>query len=82
MVKHTQICRRIVSVCLTVLWGWHVKCQSTYFNKLKNSGINGELLQPIELFRYNRRQRVVLNAQSWNWIFVKVGVLQRLVLEP
>ena len=26
MVKHTQtICRRIVWVCLTILWDWHLK---------------------------------------------------------
>ena len=32
--------------------------------KLKNNGINGNVLQLIELFLHNRRQRVVLNGQS------------------
>ena len=50
-------------------------------HKLKNSGINGNILDLIEAFLHNRRHRVVLNGQYSNWKFVKTGVLQVSVLE-
>ena len=52
-----------------------------FLHKLKNSGINGNILDLIEAFLHNRRHRVVLNGQYSNWKFVKTGVLQVSVLE-
>ena len=55
---------------------WH----KGFLRKLKNSEINGNLLDLIESFLHNRRQRVVLDGQSSNWKFVKAGLLQGSVL--
>ena len=44
--------------------------------KLKNNGINGNVLHLIEPFLHNRRQRVVLNGDSSNWKFVKISAPQ------
>ena len=39
--------------------------------KLKNNGINENVLQLIESFLHNRRQRVVLNGQSSSWLSIR-----------
>ena len=50
--------------------------------KLKSNGINRNVLQLIESFLHNRRQRVVLNGQSSIWLSMKAGVPQGSVLGP
>ena len=50
--------------------------------QLKNSGVNDNLLDLIELFLHNRHQGFVFSGQSSNWKFVKSGVPQRSVLGP
>ena len=57
---------------------WH----EDLLHKLMNSGINGNILDLIESYVHNRHQRVVLNGQSFNWKFVKAGVVQGSVLKP
>ena len=42
--------------------------------KLQQNGISGELLNILVDFLNNRKQRVVLNGQSSNWVGVKAGV--------
>ena len=48
--------------------------------KLKSYGINGPPLTLIKSFLSNRFQRVVLNAQTWNWKEVLDGVPQGSIL--
>ena len=48
--------------------------------KLQENGIFGELLNIIVDFLSNRKQRVVLNGQSSNWVDVKAGVPQGSIL--
>ena len=57
---------------------WH----KGFIHKLKNIGIDGNLLSLIESFLHNRYQRVVLNGQSSKWQNVNAGVPQGLVLGP
>ena len=57
---------------------WH----KGLIHKLKNTGIDGNLLSLTESFLHNRYQRVVLNSQSSKWQNVNTGVPQGLVLGP
>ena len=50
--------------------------------KLQQNGNSGELLIILIDFLKNRKQRVVLNGQSSNWIHVKAGVPQGSVMGP
>ena len=50
--------------------------------KLQENGIFGELLNIIVDFLSNRKQRVVLNGQSSNWVDVKAGVPQGSIMGP
>ena len=57
---------------------WH----KGLIHKLKNTGIDGNLLSLIESFLHNRYQRVVLNGQSSKWQNVNAGLPQGSVLGP
>ena len=50
--------------------------------KLQQNGIFGELLNILVDFLNNRKQRVVLNGQSSNWVDVKAGVPQVSIMGP
>ena len=50
--------------------------------KLKSMGISDALLELIKSFLTNRFQRVVLNGQTSEWLSVKAGVPQGLILGP
>ena len=50
--------------------------------KLQQNGISGELLNIIIGFLNNRKQRIVLNGQSSNWVDVKAGVPQGSIIGP
>ena len=51
-------------------------CHEGLIYKLKQNGISGELLYILINFRNNRKQRIVFNNQTSNWVDVKVGVPQ------
>ena len=51
-------------------------CHEGLIYKLQQNGISGELLNIVIDFRNNRKQRVVFNDQTSNWVDVKVGVPQ------
>ena len=51
-------------------------CHEGLIYKLQQNGISGELLNILIDFRNNRKQRVVFNDQTSNWVDVKVGVPQ------
>ena len=57
---------------------WH----KGLIHKLKNIGIDGNLLSLNESFLHNRYQRVVLNGQSSKWQNVNAGVPQVSALGP
>ena len=50
--------------------------------KLQQNGISGELLNILIGFLNNRKQRVVLNGQSSNWVDIKAGVSQGSIMGP
>ena len=50
--------------------------------KLKQNGISGNLLNILQDFLKNRKQRVVLNWQAYNWVNIHAGVRQGSILEP
>ena len=50
--------------------------------KLNLMGISDTLLELIKSFLTNRFQRVVLNGQTSEWLSVKAGVPQGLILGP
>ena len=51
-------------------------CHEGLIYKLQQNGISGELLNILIDFRNNRKQRIVFNDQTSNWVDVKVGVPQ------
>ena len=57
---------------------WH----EVLIYKSKQNGIPGELLNILIDFLNNRKQRVVLNGQSSNWVDVKAGVPQGSIMGP
>ena len=50
--------------------------------KLKQNGISGNLLNLLSNFLRNRKQRVVLNGQTFSWTDVNAGVSQGSILGP
>ena len=50
--------------------------------KIKNFGIDGNLLKLIESFLSDRYQRVTINGQSSDWLPIKAGVPQGSILGP
>ena len=50
--------------------------------KLKQNGISGNLLNILEDFLRNRKQRVALNGQTSNWKNIHAGVPQTSILGP
>ena len=45
-------------------------------------GAKGDLLALIESFLFERQQRVILNGQEPEWVTIKAGVSQGLILGP
>ena len=52
------------------------------FSKVNALGIKGDILQWINSFLSNRRQRVVVEGKSLSWENVKSGIPQGTVLGP
>ena len=50
--------------------------------KLRQNGICGEVINILEDFLSNRKQRVVLNGQCLSWVDIPAGVPQRSILGP
>ena len=50
--------------------------------KLKNYGVKGRLLNILNNYLHNRKQRVVLNGIESNWKEIAVGVSQGSALGP
>ena len=50
--------------------------------KLKQNGVNGNLLETLTNFLNDRKQRVVLNGQHSKWANIEAGVPQGSILDP
>ena len=50
--------------------------------KLKHNGISGNLLETLTDFLKDRKQRVVLNGQTFSWANIEAGVPQGSLLGP
>ena len=63
-------------VFLDILKAFHKISHDGVVFKLQENGISGNLLKVLKHFLTNRKQRVVLNGQSFSWTNVKAGVPQ------
>ena len=50
--------------------------------KLRQNGVSGDIINILQDFLRNRKQRVVLNEQCSSWADVNAGVLQGSILGP
>ena len=50
--------------------------------KLKQNGIEGKLLDLLQSYLSNRKQKVIINGVDSNWGDIKAGVPQGSVLGP
>ena len=50
--------------------------------KLQQNGISGELLNILIDYLNSKKQKVVLNGQSSNWVDIKAGVPQSSIMGP
>ena len=50
--------------------------------KITCAGIKDDLLALIESFLFERQQKVVLNGQEYEWLKIKAGVPQGIILGP
>ena len=57
-------------------------CHKGLICKLQQNGISSELLNILIDFLNNRKQRVILNGQSSNYVDVKVDVPQGSIISP
>ena len=57
---------------------WH----DGFIFKLRQNGINGDIINMLPDFLNNRKQRVVLNGQSSSWADVNAGVPEVSILGP
>ena len=49
---------------------------------MRQNGICGDLINILNDFLTNRKQRVVLNGQCSSWVDIRAGVLQGSILGP
>ena len=57
---------------------WH----AGLVNKLRQSGISGDLINILNDFLNSRKQSVVLNGQCSSWVDIRAGVSQGSILGP
>ena len=69
-------------VLLNISKAFHKVWHEGLIYKLHQEGIPGELLNILIDYLNNRKQRVILNDQSSNWVDVKAGVPQGSIMGP
>ena len=75
-------CLEVRSVYLDISKAFDKVWHEGLIFKLKQNGIDGNLLILIQNYLRNRKQRVVINGMESNWGDIKAGVPQGSVLGP
>ena len=84
----TKCINCLMKVLMTVVYFFHISqaldkvWHDGIIFKLKQNGISGNLLSLLSIFWRNRKQRVVLNGQTFSRADVSAGVPQGSILGP
>ena len=73
-----KVCGAFLGISKAFVKDWHDRL----IFKLHQNGICGEMINILEDFLSNRKQRVVLNGHCSSWADIRAGVPQRSILGP
>ena len=76
--KGLEVCGIIFDISKTSDNVWH----NGLLFKLLQNGISGDIIDILEDFLRNRKQRVVLDGKCSSWVDIRAGVPQRSILGP
>ena len=76
--KGLEVCGIIFDISKTSDYVWH----NGLLFKLRQNGISGDIIDILEDFLRNRKQRVVLDGQCSSWVDIRAGVPKRSIPGP
>ena len=77
-----DICLKVRGLFLDISNAFDKVWHAGLIYKLRQNGIRGDLINILNDFLTNRKQRVVLNDQCSSWVDIRAGVPQGSILGP
>ena len=80
--QYVLLCKEVRVVFCDISQAFDRVLHPGHLHKLKASGVSGTLLDWLENYLSERRQRVVLPGSISDWVYIKAGVPQGSILGP